>query len=112
MDFKTMTIQELEERKTAIVDEVENDDADLDALEEEVRGINLELETRKAEESKKAEIRAKVAEGAGEVIAKSEEKEEKRAMENVRATKAYKSAYGEYLTLSSLFRPPGNVTRL
>lgn len=97
MDFKEMTIQELEERKTAIVDEVENDDADLDALEEEVRGINLELETRKAEESKKAEIRAKVAEGAGEVITKSEEKEEKRSMENVRATKAYKNAYGEYV---------------
>lgn len=97
MDFKTMSIEELELRKSEIAGEVDSDEADLDALEEEVRGINLELETRKAEETKKAEIRNAVASGAGEVLIESEEKEEKRNMENVTSTKEYINAYGEYI---------------
>ena len=97
MDFKTMSIEELESRKSEIAGEVDSDEADLDALEEEVRGINLELETRKAEETKKAEIRDAVASGAGEVLIESEEKEEKRNMENVTSTKEYVNAYGEYI---------------
>lgn len=32
MDFKEMTIDELEERKAAIPTEIDNEDADLDAL--------------------------------------------------------------------------------
>ena len=68
MELKDMTIDALEERKSAIVSELENDGADLDSLESEMRSINEELETRKAEEAKKAEIRSMVARGAGEVV--------------------------------------------
>lgn len=68
MEIKDMTIEELEARKAAIVTEIDSDDADLDALEAEARSINEELENRKAIESQKAEIRAKVAEGAGDTI--------------------------------------------
>ena len=67
MEFKEMTVDELIERRDALVaglDEAE----DLDAVEAEVRAIKDELEARKAEEAKKAEIRAAVAQGKGEVI--------------------------------------------
>lgn len=65
MELKDMTIEELEARKAAIVTEIDSDGADLDALEAEARSINAELDNRKAVESQKAEIRSKVAEGAG-----------------------------------------------
>ena len=85
MNFKEMSIEDLETRKAAIATEVDTEGADLDALEEEVRSINAEIEARKAEEAKKAEIRSAVAAGQGTVIKtmKSEEpkvnEKEKRA---------------------------------
>ena len=68
MEFKDMTVEELEARRLAIGDEVEKDGADLDALEAEIKGIKAELEARKENAAKKAEIRDAVAKGAGEVI--------------------------------------------
>lgn len=79
MDMKEMTVEQLEERKSAIVGELDNEGADLDALEEEVRAIKAELEAREAEEAKKAEVREAVASGEGEVIKTFVE--EKREME-------------------------------
>lgn len=83
MELKDMTIDELQARKADIANEVDAEGADLDALENEVRSINEEIENRKEAEALKAEIRAKVAEGAGEVIAKVETQEEKRQMYTV-----------------------------
>ena len=40
MDFSAMTIEQLLERRTAIANELDAPEADLDALEAEVRGIN------------------------------------------------------------------------
>lgn len=98
MDFKEMTIEELEERKAAIPDELEVEGADLDALEEEVRGINAELESRKEAEAKRVEIRAEVAKGLGEIVAKVEEVEDhKMSNTEVRSSKEYKNAYGEFI---------------
>ena len=69
MELKEMTIEQIEERKGAIVAELDNEGADLDALESEMRSLNDEIEARKAEEAKKAEIRSAIANGnAGEVI--------------------------------------------
>ena len=79
MELKEMTVEQLEERKNAIVGELDNEGADLDALEEEVRAIKAELEAREAEEAKKAEVREAVASGEGEVIKTFVE--EKREME-------------------------------
>ena len=79
MNLKEMTVEQLEERKSAIVAELDNEGADLDALEEEVRAIKAELEAREAEEAKKAEVREAVAMGEGEVIKTFVE--EKRDME-------------------------------
>ena len=97
MEVKEMTIDQLEERKAAISTEIENEDADLDALELEVRAINEEMENRKAEEAKRVELRKAVASGQGEVQKKVEEK--KSTMDNmeVRNTKEYINAFANYI---------------
>ena len=79
-NIKEMTVEQIEERKGAIVGELDGEGADLNALEEEMRSLNAELEIRKAEEAQKAEIRQAVATGeVGETIKTFEE--EKRNME-------------------------------
>lgn len=99
MDFKTMTIEELEARKAAIATESEAEGADVDALLEEVRGINNELEARKAAAAKQAELRAAVAAGAGTVIteAPKEERETKMDLNEIRKSDAYVKAYANYI---------------
>ena len=98
MEFKEMTVEQLEERKAAIPTELDNEDADLNALEEEIRGINEELESRKAAEEKKVEIREAVAAGEGKVIEHSKTDEVKKMDVNeIRNSKQYIDAYAEYL---------------
>lgn len=96
MDFTTMETYDLEQRKMEIAEDLEKDDADLDALEEEVRNINAELETRKEAAKKREELRNAVKQGEGEVI--EEFKEDRKMPEiEVRNTKAYIDAYAEYI---------------
>ena len=99
MDLKEMTIEEMEERKSAIVAELDAEGADLDALEAEMKSIKEEIEARKAEEEKKAEIRQAVVEGAGTVIRKFEEekKEMTKTPEEIRSSKEYVDAFARYL---------------
>ena len=98
MDFKEMTIDQLEERKNAIVGELDAPEADLDALESEMRAIKEELESRKAAEAKRAEIRAAVADGAGEVT-QTFEVEERKTMTNaeIRSSHEYNVAFANYI---------------
>lgn len=98
MDFTSMTIEELEARMAQIPEELEAEGADLDALENEVRGIKEEIENRKAEAAKKAEIRSAVAAGAGTVV-KTFDNEEKKTMTNaeVRNSHEYNVAYANYI---------------
>lgn len=97
MEIKTMTAEELEKRMSEIATEIDDEEADLDALEAEAKEIKEELEERKNVETKKAEIRSRVAMGEGTVV--EEIKEENKDMSTVeaRSTKAYKEAYGEYV---------------
>lgn len=98
MDYKTMTVEQLEERKSAIAAELDNPEANLDDLETEARAINAELETRKAAEAKRNEIRAAVATGAGVVVQKfEEEKREMPTLEEIRGSKEYAEAYKNYI---------------
>lgn len=98
MELNEMTIDQLEERKTAIVAELDSPDADLDALEAEMRSIKDEIESRKAAEQKRAEIRAAVAEGDGKVIETVEPEERKiPTMEEIRNSKEYIDAFAEYI---------------
>lgn len=118
IDIKTASADELMERRTQIGAEVDNPEADLNALEEEARAINAELETRKAEEAKKNELREK-AMTEGEVILEMKEEERKemfgieskeyrdafmanlvcKATPEQRAILADNSAYGDGLSL-------------
>lgn len=98
MDFTNMTIDELEARKAAIAEEIDTDGADLDALTEEVRAIKAELETRKEAETKRAEIRASVAAGAGTVIREKQQEERTvPTIEEIRGSKEYAEAYKNYI---------------
>lgn len=94
MDLKEKTVEELMERRDAIVAELDAPEADLDALEEETRAIKAELEERKAEEARKAEIRAEVAAGAGEVVKvfREEETRKENKMYGVE-TREYRNAW-------------------
>ena len=94
-EVKDMSIEQLEERKTAIAAEIELDGADLDALESEIRSINAELESRKAAEEKRAEIRSAVAAGKGTVIEKV--KEEVKTMDNEQRKTEMIDALAEYI---------------
>jgi HK97 family phage major capsid protein len=97
-DFTEMTIESLEERKAELVASLDNEGADLDAIEEEVRAIKTEMETRKQAEAKKNEVRSLVASGEGEVIKKAESEE--RGMKDIkefRNSKEYMDLFAEYI---------------
>ena len=98
MEFTSMTVEELEARLAQLPDEIEKDDADLDAIDAEFKGITAELDARKAAAAKKAELRAAVATGAGAVITEIP-KEERKTMTNaeVRASHEYNVAYANYI---------------
>ena len=97
-NLKEMEVEQLEARSAEILDEIEVDGADLDALKEEARAIREELENRKAEEAARAEIREKVAEGSGEVKESVKTEERKLpTMEEIRNSKEYIEAYAEYI---------------
>lgn len=101
MELKDMTIDQIEERKSAIVAELDNEDADLDALENEMRSLNDELEARKANEAKRAEIRQKIADEKVDVVTIEKKTDQgERTMktnDEVRATKEYVDAFARYL---------------
>lgn len=66
MEFKEMTIEQLEQRKNEIADEIDNLESieEINARSAELDSINAELETRAA----KKEARAKIAGGAGRTV--------------------------------------------
>lgn len=97
MELKDMAIDQLEERKADIRNEIEEDGADLDALEQEVRSINEELENRKQVEAKRVELRKAVASGEGEVQTKVEEVRKIMTNEEIRNTTEYINAYAQYI---------------
>ena len=90
------TIEEIEARKAEIMQEVEKPEADLDALQEEVRGLNAEAEELRKAAKDAEERRAQIAEGVGTTI--EERKEEKTmTIEEIRGSKEYVDAYAAYL---------------
>lgn len=99
MELKNMTAEELLERRSAIAGELDDEGADLDALEAEARAINEELEARRAAEALKAEIREEVANGVGEIRETIEPEKEEKIMTNeeIRATHEYNVAWANYI---------------
>ena len=98
MNLKEMNAEQLEARSAEILAELDLPEADLDALQEEARRIREELDARRAEEAAKAEIRAEVASGSGEVIETIEVEERKLPnMEEIRNSVEYINAYADYI---------------
>lgn len=100
MELRDMTVEQLEARKNEIVASLDNEGADLDALEAEVRSIKEELESRAKEEEQKVEIRKTVAEATAPVVVVEKVEEEKRKImtnAEVRASKEYIDAFARYL---------------
>ena len=99
------TYEELIERRTVLAAAMDQEDADLDAIEKEMREINEEIETRraaeeerKAVEMKREELRKLVANGAGETREEYEAKKEKKEMpdiKEIRSSKEYMNAWAE-----------------
>lgn len=98
MEFEKMTVEELEARKAQIAVDIEAEDADLDALEAEVRGIKEELEKRKADAAQREELRKMAAEQAEVVEAApvEERKEEKMSNIEIRKSPEYLDAWVEF----------------
>lgn len=96
MEFKEMSVEQLEARMAEIKNEIDVDGADLGALEEEVRGIKAELEERAKVEAQKVELRKAVAGGKGKVVTKMEEKKVM-TNEEIRSSKEYVDAFARYL---------------
>lgn len=105
MELKEMTIEELMEKRAAIIADVEGvDEADtearsrLESLEADAKAVNEELEARKVAAAKKEEARKAVAAGAGEVLKeKIVEEKKKMNMKELRASEAYIDAFAEYI---------------
>ena len=99
MEFKSMSIEDLEARFAAIGDEITADGADLEALEAEMNGITAELEARKATAAKQAELRQRIADGAGTVINEIPKQEERnmKTIEEIRSSKEYVDAFARYI---------------
>lgn len=98
MEFEKMTVEELEARRAQIAVDIEAEDADLDALEAEVRGIREELERRKADAAQREELRKMAAEQAEVVEAApvEERKEEKMSNVEIRKSPEYLDAWVEF----------------
>lgn len=94
-----MTIDQLVEQRSTLAASVDNEDANLDQIEADIKAINAEMDRRSAEEAKKAEIRAAVADGQGEVIKaiEPEVRKEKKMDIEIRNTENYINAYASYI---------------
>ena len=98
-------IEEIETRKAEIRELMNGETAelDLDALTEEVRALNAEIETIKADAAKAAELRSMVATGAGDVVEiaeiVTEETRKENTMTNIEMRKApeYIDLYADYI---------------
>lgn len=98
MEIREMTIEQLEERLSAIPAELEKEDADLDALEQEARDIKAEMETRKAAEAAKVEIREAIAEGReGRAVETIKTEEKPMDLMEIRKSDAYVNAFANYI---------------
>lgn len=87
-----MTIDQLMARRTQIASEINNEGADLDALETEARAINEELQRRAAEEQRRVAIRGMVAAGHEAPMA-TPAQPAARSIDEIRSSREYEQAY-------------------
>lgn len=96
MKFKTM--QEIEQRRAQIREEMEKEGADLEALEAEVRALKENEEEIRKAATNAAETRKKIAQGlVGTVLDTQNAEPEARSLDEIRASKEYVEAYARYI---------------
>ena len=110
MKFKT--IQEIETRKAAILEEMKAEGADLDALQKEMDELRANAEEL-ANAAKKAEdIRKAIASGAAGIPGSVHQAENKvKTIDEIRASKEYVDAYSRYLKTAIEGRPDDTECR-
>ena len=102
MELREMSIEELEARYAELKESIDSPEIDsmekVEELRSNLEAVKEELENRKAIAAEKAEIRARVAEGEGEVKETIPTEERKLpTMEEIRNSKEYIDAYAEYI---------------
>ena len=90
------TIEEIEKRLSEITAELDQPEADLDALQNEVRSLNEQREELRKAAKEAAEKRAAIAAGLGKVTEKQEEKPTMN-IEEIRKSPEYVDAFARYL---------------
>lgn len=93
-NYENMTIDEIEARAAEIEGLMAAEDADLDALTEEVRALT-DRKTQILEERKAAA--EAVAAGAGEEIKEPEREDKRMTLKELRSSAEYENAYAEYI---------------
>lgn len=92
-----MSFEEIEIRKAEIKTELENPDADLDALQEETRSLNEQAEELRKAAKEDAEKRAAVEAGQGEIKEKQTEERKTMSIEEIRGSQEYIDAFAKYI---------------
>ena len=90
------SIEAIEARLAEIKNELDKPEADLDALQEEVRSLTAEKAQIKANAQKAEEVRRAVADGMGTTVETRKETDNK-TVDEIRNSKRYIDAYAEYI---------------
>ena len=90
------SIEAIEARLAEIKNELDKPEADLDALQEEVRSLTAEKAQIKANAQKAEELRKAVANGMGTTVETRKETENK-TVDEIRNSKRYIDAYAEFI---------------
>ena len=98
MKFKTLA--EIETRKAAILQEMEQEGADLDALKKEMDELRENAEQIRAAAAKAEETRKAIASGAAGIAIGETRKAEttEKTVDEIRSSKEYVDAFARYLT--------------
>ena len=91
-----MTIEEIETRMAELKTELDQPEADLDALQNEVRSLNEQKDQLRKQAAEDAEKRAAVENGLGETKEKNEERKTM-SIEEIRKSPEYVEAFAKYI---------------
>ena len=96
--MKYKTLQEIETRKAAILQEMEQEGADLEALKKETEELRANAQQIRDDAAKAEETRKASASGAaGIVVGEAFQTKEKKTDEEIRSSAEYSEAYKKYI---------------
>lgn len=96
--MKYKTIQEVETRKAAILQEMEQEGADLDALKKEMDELRQNADELRNAAAQAAETRRQIANGAAGIVLESHDADAPaQTLDEIRSSQAYVNAYADYI---------------